>query len=360
MSTSPDQPLADDQLALWEFAGLLTTYWCNAACEFCYVYSSPRLGGRLEPDLALSIWSSLHELAARHGHTMRIHLAGGEPFGDWPHLLSLVSRARRAGLPPVEKIETNAFWATSDGLTRSRLEQLAALGVERLVVSCDVYHQQFVPFERVRRCVEIARQVLCRGRVRVRWWDFYNQPLDPRPLSAAQRRAAFAAAMARHRDRLTGRAAERLADLLELHPPEAFAQQNCVSAVLHSRHVHIDPYGHVFPGVCSGIILGNAARHPPADLWHHLAANWRDHPIVSAVVTGGSYALMQLALRHGYQPRPAGYADKCHLCHHVRSFLFERGRLREWLGPGECYGRPTPPGTPLPVIDPPPAKEDPS
>ncbi len=331
------QPAADE-LAVWEFAGLLLTYGCNARCAQCYVYSGPRVGGRMPRDLAIRLWGDLDRLAAAHGMVMRIHLAGGEPFADWPHLLSIVRGARDAGLTPLEKIETNAFWASREGLVRSRLEQLDALGMQTLVVSSDIFHQQFVPFDRVRRCVEIARRVLGRGRVRVRWWDYYNNPVDPRRLDERARRLAFAESLRRHPERMTGRAADELADLMPLRPAKAFRHEHCVAQVLRGRHVHVDPSGHVFPGVCSGIILGNVGRRRLDDLWRDLAQRWREHPVVATVVAGGSYALMKLAQAHGYRERPQGYASKCHLCHHVRAFLFRRRLLPDFVGPAECYG----------------------
>jgi len=325
------------ELAVWEFAGLLLTYWCNARCAFCYVYSAPERGGRLRIADALRIWRSLDRLAAKHGKKMRIHLSGGEPFGDWPHLLSLLRATRNAGLSPLEKIETNAFWATSDGITRARLEQLDALGMERLVVSTDVYHQEFVPFERVKRCVEIARKILGRKRVRVRWWDFFKKPLDTHKLDEAERSRAYAEALKRHKDRLTGRAADRLAHLFPRYPADHFRGENCIREVLRSRHVHIDPYGNVFPGVCNGIILGDALAQPPDELWESLAANWQEHPVVSAVVSGSSYELMRRAKEFSYRELEDGYANKCHLCHHVRHFLHHRGVWKDFIGPAECY-----------------------
>ena len=338
MSTSKAIPAYEPAtLAPWEFAGILLTYWCNARCAFCYVNCGPHHRTWMERGDALALWGALDRHAAEHGLKMRIHLAGGEPFGDWPRLLSIVRQARDAGLTPLEKVETNAGWAVSEGVTRSRLEQLAALGMERLIVSCDVYHQQFVPFENVRRCVEIARRVLGAERIRVRWWDFYDHPIDTRRLNTAERRAAFQAALARHKDRLTGRAAGELASLLPCQPPEDFRAEHCVKEVLRGRHVHIDPYGNVFPGVCNGIVLGNALRESPERLWPRLEQTWDQHPIVSAVVAGGSYELMRRAMALGYQPRPEGYAGKCHLCHDVRRFLFERGAYPEAVGPAECY-----------------------
>ncbi|MBU0639200.1 MAG: radical SAM protein, partial [Planctomycetes bacterium] len=171
------------ELAVWEYAGLMLTYWCSSRCAFCYVHAGPHRGEDMSVETAIALWHSLDHLAAAHGKTMRIHLAGGEPFRDWVVLVAIIRAARDAGLTPLEKVETNASWATSDGRTRSRLELLAALGTERLVVSSDVFHQEFVPFDRVRRCVETARRVFGRGRVMVRWWDFYQQPLDTRGMT---------------------------------------------------------------------------------------------------------------------------------------------------------------------------------
>jgi hypothetical protein len=331
------EPPAALELAPWEFAGLLVTYWCNARCAFCYVYSGPDRGGHMTVQTAVELWRSLDRLAASHGRQMRVHLAGGEPFHDWPRLAAIVRAARDAGLTSLEKIETNAFWATDDGLTRARLELLAALGMEKLVVSTDVYHEAFIPSERVQRCVAIARQVLGRGRVRVRWRESLERPLDLRRATRDELQRAYRAALARHADRLTGRAADQLAGLLPRVPAEHFRGHRCVEPVLGSRHVHIDADGHIFPGVCSGIILGTAAGRTVEEIWHDLAVRWREHAVVEALVAGGSYELLRRAGPLGYRPLPGGYADQCHLCTHVRQFLVDRGIWPELLGPRRCY-----------------------
>lgn len=329
------------RLETWEYAGLMLTYWCNARCAFCYVYSGPDRGGELSIEDAVRLWGGLDRLPAAHGRRMRIHLAGGEPFGDWPRLLGIVRAARDAGLTPLEKVETNGYWAVDDDLTRARLEALDALGMEKLVVSADVYHQEFVPIERVRRLVETARRVLGRGRVRVRWWEHYNEIVAEEPAGAgrATRIASYRAALARHADRLAGRAALRLGDYFERFPAEHFRGQHCVEEVLHSRHVHVDPYGFVFPGVCAGIILGNALREPGGieGVWNALREDWPRRPVIEAVVRGGSHALFEKARALGYRERREGYANKCHLCSDVRQFLSDRGIWPEDVGPAECY-----------------------
>ena len=350
------------ELQPWHFAGLLTTYWCNARCAFCYLHCGPDRRGARPIDLGVRLWRELEAHAAAHiapaadavagrvgdaepvraATTMRIHVTGGEPFGDWPRLAELLRAARDAGCAPADSIETNAYWATDDGETRARLEVLARLGVRRLAVSCDSYHQEHVPFERVRRCVTIAHEVFGPTGVRVRWWDEYHAMcsgvgVPARPLSGGQGRPPHY-----NRDRLSGRAAWNLAPLLPRQPAETFRGQGCGREVLAGGHVHIDPYGHIFPGVCTGIILGRAGGSSPdapsiESLWQNLARHWREHPVLAAVAAGGSFALMQAAESLGFTPDPAGYASKCHLCTAVRQFLFERGHWPEHIGPAECY-----------------------
>lgn len=324
-------------LARWEYAGLMVTYWCNAKCAFCYVYSAPDRGGDMKISDAVRFWRGLQKQAADGGKTMRIHLAGGEPFGDWPRLLGIVRAAHDAGMPPLEKIETNAYWATDEQLIRARLEQLDAFGMEMLHISADAYHQEFIPLDRVRRLLIVARRVLGGPRVRVRWWQTLHHTPEPRGKTVFEKQAIFARAARRHADRIAGRAADRLAPLLPRQTADHFANRNCQAEILQSLHVHIDPFGNVFPGVCAGIILGNLNNEPADALWNRLSRSWRENPVLSAVVAGGSFELMRRAQEYGYSPRLDGYASKCHLCSDVRQFLFERGVWPNAIGPADCY-----------------------
>ncbi len=410
MTTTAAHP-APPSLSPWDFAGLMLTYGCNARCAFCYVSSGPDRGGRMSVDQAIRLWRGLTEHAAAHGRTMKVHLAGGEPFQEWQTLAAIVQAGRAAGLPPLEKVETNAGWAADDEQTRARLTLLRDLEVEKLTVSCDVFHQEYIPIARVQRCVRVAREVLGPGRLIVRWWDYFNDPIDTRDLPYEQKRAVFRAALEKHPDRMTGRAALELADLLPARPAADFAGQSCVREILQSRHVHIDPFGYVFPGTCGGIILGRVrdaareqgtgnreqrtrtreqgpgAREQPvkvvsasgrslpvvsassrweqgtrnrepghgsetgtteteADtaayasvdaLWRDLAASWPAHPVLGAVVSGGSYALLERVRSLGYVERPGGYGSKCHLCADIRQWLVQRGLWPGAVGPRACY-----------------------
>jgi hypothetical protein len=324
----------------WTFAGIMLSYWCNARCPFCYVSCGPDAKDWVDPVVAAGWWQDLDELARSLGKTVKVHLSGGEPFGNWPVLRETAVLAHEKGLTAgggFQKVETNAFWATDANLVRERLVELDRLGMQKLSVSADPYHQQFVSPDLVRTCVETARDVLGPHRVQVRWLDWYEDMRDLRNMPRAQRGEASRAAFARHRERLTGRAARQVASLLDLSTPGAFAPDVCEQPILGARHIHIDPYGNVFPGTCAGVMLGNANTRPLRDIWTDVTERYFENPVLAALIEGGPHVLLQYAKMLGFEPRAAGYAGKCHLCTHVREFLFESNIFEQRLGPQACY-----------------------
>lgn len=134
--------------------------------------------------------------------------------------------------------------------------------------------------------------------------------------------------------RLNGRAAGHLAGLLASKPVEAFRGMNCVAGFLGAKGVHIDPYGNVFSGTCSGIIVGNIGQTPLEEIWK--AFQPAQIGIVRVLCEEGPYGLLEKAESLGYEKLPA-YADKCHLCTHLRQFLFEHGQDVSVIGPADCY-----------------------
>ncbi len=330
----------DNPIRPWTFAGIMLSYWCNARCEFCYVSCGPDASHWAEPRDAVRWWRELADLARGHGKRLKVHLTGGEPFGNWPVLLETARLAHAEGLTAggaFQKVETNAFWADGEDIVRERVGQLDRLGMRKLAISADPFHQRFIPPERVRTCVETARKVLGEDRVQVRWLDWYEQMRDTRDLNRQQWAAIVRDALARHPERLVGRAGRRVAPLLEGEPAEAFAGQTCQRGILGAKHVHIDPCGNVFPGTCAGVILGNAQYRPISAIWSDVTERYAGNPVLAALIAGGPHALSRCAEAGGFQLHPAGYATKCHLCSHVRRFRFERGEFPATIGPGQCY-----------------------
>ncbi|HQL75859.1 MAG: Radical SAM superfamily protein [Planctomycetes bacterium ADurb.Bin126] len=316
----------------WSRAGLLLTTWCNAACASCYLACGPTRREDMPVESAVAWWA---ELAAASPHGCRVHLTGGEPFGDWERLIALCRRARAEGLTGAELVETNAFWATSEPLVRDRLRQLDQAGMGKLNISADPYHQQFVPIERCRLAARVGEEVLGPARVQVRWRDWLDEGFDTADLDERRRRDLFHVYLRRGRERMNGRAAGRLAGALVSMEPAAFADISCSDSLLRSRHVHLMPDGGIMPGTCAGILLGRAGNKPIAEIWRELSHDHAARAVVGPLAAGGPLALLGEAVEHGFVPDR--YASKCHLCWEIRRHLASLHLHGDELGPGWMY-----------------------
>ncbi|NIA21877.1 MAG: radical SAM protein [Anaerolineaceae bacterium] len=311
-------------------AGLLLTYWCNARCGHCYLSCSPDRTSWMNVEDARRHFQALARLGL---DPSGVHIGGGEPFGNYPLLLEVVRAAGEAGLGGVGYVETNGYWATDAEVVRRRLGELGEAGMQRISISADVFHQEFVDPQRVTLLWQAALEVLGQGGLRARRWQFLKSPTDLRSASATARRAAYAEALSRHDERMTGRAAAELSGLVERFPAETFREQNCAAGLRDSGHLHIDPSGYIFPGTCAGLLLGKACCGRSAD--EVLAAP--RGPLWRLLVEGGPGALLGEALQLGYRQADGGYADKCHLCTSLRAFLLNENRFPDEIGPAALY-----------------------
>ena len=348
---------SDPKFKLWRSAGLLLTYKCNCVCEFCYYNCAPHKGGLMPVETAIGAWRSLRILA---GDSAKVHITGGEAFLYWDHLQDVLEAAQREGLGKVDLVETNAFWAVNEKIARDRLRRLDELGVHRFKVSTDPFHQEYVDAEVVRRLADTARDVLGPDRVLVRWEKYLDNPTDMKNLSPAAREEQYIASMNDYPCRLTGRAAGKLAELVvscsgpggslkakgfgddqftKSHPQASLeaatrVRRTCKSDFLGAKGVHIDPFGSVFSGTCSGIILGNVNVTPLEEIWKQFDPAKDD--LLNTLFNSGPSGLLEEANKQGYK-RHEAYASKCHLCTSIRQFLFENGLSCSKVGPAECY-----------------------
>ena len=322
---------ADPKFKLWNSAGLLLTYKCNAACEFCYYNCSPQQNGLMPTETAISIWQSLKKLA---GDAAKIHIAGGEPFLYWERLVEILEAAKKENLGPADMLETNGFWATDENIIRQRLKALDEMGMRRLKISCDPFHQEYVDIELVRRLAAVASNLLGKTRVMVRWQKYLDKPLDMKNLSPQQRDKNYISALKDYPCRFTGRAAGKLAELFADKLLESIAVKNCRSSFLGAKGVHIDPYGNVFSGTCSGIVLGNVTQKPLENIWQEFQPSQNE--IIDTLFNFGTAGLLKKAEKQGYKTKKL-YAGKCHLCTDVRQFFYDNGLDKSAIGPAECY-----------------------
>jgi MoaA/NifB/PqqE/SkfB family radical SAM enzyme len=323
----------ESKFKLWRSAGVMLTYKCNCACEFCYYNCSPYSGGLMTIDTALKAWQSLKSIA---GQNAKIHITGGEAFLYWEHLEQLLKEAKLQKLGEIDMIETNGFWAVSNNLISDRIKRLDELGLNRLKISTDPFHQQFVDVEPIRRLADIASEILGSERVMVRWQRYLDEPVQTKNSSSAEIESQYIKSLNEYPCRFTGRAAGRLASLTASKSIEQLSQADCSRDFLGAKGVHIDPFGNVFSGTCSGIILGNVNQTSLEDIWK------RFHPaqnnFINTLFNFGPAGLLKSASAAGYKTQKL-YTDKCHLCTDIRQFFFDKGIEKLIVGPADCYSR---------------------
>jgi MoaA/NifB/PqqE/SkfB family radical SAM enzyme len=318
-------------LKLWRYAGLILTYRCSASCAFCYYCCGPDKAGLMEVDTAIEAWQGLVRLA---GSAAKIHLTGGEPFLYFERLSQIVEQAWRQNLRGLEYIETNASWAINTTEIRDRLKFLDANGLEKLKISWDIFHAEFIDIETVLRLKEVAEEVLGQDRVLVRWQRYLQEPVRIRGLEIEEKKDVYCQALRQDSCRFTGRAAFQLAGLIADLPAAAFSGRNCKSEILGAKGVHIDPYGNVFSGQCSGIAVGNVRQMPLDEIWCQFepaqSLFWQ------TLANSGPLGFLQQAQEAGYVPLTQ-YASKCHFCTHLRRFFFDKRLFWPIITPEECY-----------------------
>ena len=338
---------SQSKLKLWRYAGLMLTYRCSAACRFCYYYCSPQAGGLMSVDTAIQSWQGLVRIA---GEYARIHITGGEPFLYFDRLAQILEQASRLGLTPLDSIETHAGVWSSAGELKDQLRFLDDCGLNRLKVSWDAFHEEFIEIDKVREFIDIARDILGPQRVLVRWEKHLDQPTGIRQKEEAQKQALLLAALDADSCRFTGRAAEVLAPLVAKYSVEYFRRRHCQKALLGSKGVHIDPYGNIFNGQCSGMVVGNVSRTPLDALWQTFEPDRMD--FWRGLYEKGPFGFLKPAKNEGFCPQ-IKYASKCHLCTDIRRFFFDKRAYSTIIAPNDCYGNYNSPtgGCSWPVVD---------
>lgn len=140
--------------------GFIITDRCNAACAHCTSGCGPDKDTSLPADHLVRLMDEAAGVWAREappGDRLRFSFSGGEPFLDFPRLLSLFRHA--ASLGAGTSCVTNAYWASSDEKARAKLAEAKAAGLSTLAVSTSRFHQQFIKASRVERALKTAKDL---------------------------------------------------------------------------------------------------------------------------------------------------------------------------------------------------------
>jgi hypothetical protein len=136
---------------------VLTTNQCTATCDHCCMNSSVQRRGHIDHALMLQTISDFKKL-----YDIKVVVfAGGEPTLLKGSLLAAIAKCRQLGV--VSRLVTNVSWAINDRKAEQGFKALFEAGLSEVNISCDDYHDPFIPFERVKVAWKAARKFAFRA-----------------------------------------------------------------------------------------------------------------------------------------------------------------------------------------------------
>ncbi len=126
---------------------------CTARCRDCPVVHEGR------PPMSLNAGDMIRimEDVIPYGFLRLVVFTGGEPLLIGDDLKQAIAFAARHGL--LTRVVSNAYWATSKEKARATMRDLQGEGLTELNISCDDFHQEFVPLENVRNANDAALEI---------------------------------------------------------------------------------------------------------------------------------------------------------------------------------------------------------
>lgn len=317
--------------------GLITNYFCASRCRHCLYNCSPNweknyIGPRAAEDNLRAI---------RKLGCSSVHIGGGEPLLRPDALGDILEIAANVGVA-VEYVETNSAWFKDTRSAAATLLKLRKQGLQTLLVSISPFHNEYIPFAKVKGVIEAARQT---GIGIFPWVSEFIADLSELDAAGTHSLAEFETLFGRdYVTRLPQRywihMGGRALETFRPHLADKSAQQifdknagGCATEFLSTGHFHLDLFGNYIPGLCSGLSI---ARE---DLGCPLPAE--KYPILTTLFHEGIHGLFKMAQqKFNYSPAKENYINKCDLCTEIRVCFVQNdfGRTAD-LNPKEFYQR---------------------
>jgi hypothetical protein len=312
--------------------GLITNYYCTSRCAHCLYCCSPN-----REKLYVDETTTRRNLEKiRDLGCPAVHVGGGEPFLNPQGLLRVLEIARETGVR-IDYVETNSSWYRDRDSAVAQLQELKARGLETLLVSISPFHNEHIPFKKVKGVIEACRAT----RLAAFPWvsDFYRE-LDAFDPATTHRLAEYEERFgadylrripARYWIHFGGRAVQTFAPIFETYDCDAILSHNRRGCreLQDGTHFHLDLFGNYIPGLCSGLAIQRD------DLGGPITAE--KYPLLARLHESGINGLFEVAQGHGFQAS-GGYLSKCHLCLDIRRYLvLEQGLKFPELAPMGFY-----------------------
>lgn len=314
--------------------GIVTNYFCASKCGHCLYRCGPgREKKYISPVMAEKVFRTVRSLGCRS-----VHIGGGEPLLRPDELESVLDMANRTGVN-VEYAETNSAWFRDAESATALLKKLKKKGLRTLLVSISPFHNEFIPFSKVKGVMNACE----RSGIGIFPWvsDFIPEisAFDHETVHSLDEYMEkfggdyLAGIPGRYWIHMGGRATDTFRPVFPKRSLERIMDENpggCARELSNTSHFHIDLYGNYIPGLCAGlsIRMDDLGKPIPKERY----------PVLDALFHSGIRGLLRLARdEYGCEPEGEGYVDKCDACSRIRTFLSGRIDESPELNPSEFY-----------------------
>ena len=312
--------------------GLITNYFCTSCCRHCLYNCSPHWDKEyILPRAAEKNLRTIRKLGCSS-----VHIGGGEPLLRPDALGDVLEIARQIGVA-IEYVETNSSWFKDPDSAIAMLLKLRRRGLQTLLVSISPFHNEYIPFSRVKGVIAAARQAAIGI---FPWISDFMADLSELDAAGTHSLKEFEAIfgqdysmrlLQRYWVHMGGRALETFRPYLAAKSATEICNENtggCAAELLNSQHFHLDLFGNYIPGLCSGLSIKRE------DLGKPLSA--KKYPVLTTLFDHGIRGIFKMAQENfDYAPQKDSYINKCDLCTEIRTLFVKN----DFGGPAELNPR---------------------
>ena len=130
----------------------IVTYACTGRCKHCSEGEHSSCGERIDPEIAAD---AVRKIAAEYD-IKTVMAFGGEPLLYTDAVERIMTAAKELNIPK-RQIITNGYFSKNADKIKVVAERLATCGVNHLLLSVDVFHQETIPLDIVKQFAAEAK-----------------------------------------------------------------------------------------------------------------------------------------------------------------------------------------------------------